>query len=309
MPEFTWWTGGMIDSLDTPDGRLAYRYWKEAQRAPKTLIGIHGFGGQNDNYIGLGEALKPDVAVYAIDLAGNGESGTRGDVESRAVHLRNLETLSALVRARHPNAKHFVAGYSLGAAYAALWAAQSRAAESRVAQGWAAQDSAAQGHQDFSGLILFAPPYRNVLTPPPAMRRIFNLWAAIMPTFRLRMDLRSDDSIDPRYVFAAQGERFIRRRTLRLLRVSMEVVAASKAALPDVKIPTLIVHGDADPVAHPGSARIAYYRIGASDKTLHWVRDAQHDLYDVLSGIKSSAVSDAQRALVVGPVRAWLETH
>ena len=290
-PEFTWWEGGALGTLDTPDGRVAYRFWDEARHAPKTLIGIHGFGGNSDNFIALGEALKPHIAVYAIELHGNGLSGQPGDVNDRAVHFRNLDALLAWVQARHPNAQRYVAGYSLGVAYAALWAAQ------------------ADRSADFSGLILFAPPYRNILTPPPHMRAVFNLWTRLMPTFRLKMNVLPDEGTYSRYAFAMRDRHFIRRRTLRSLKVSMDIVTESKSALPYVTLPTLIVHGDADPIARPGGARIAHYRLGATDKTLHWVPGAQHDLYDVLSGFKCSDVNDAQRALVIEPVCKWLESH
>ena len=268
---------------------MAYRYWDEARQAAKTLIGIHGFGGNRDNYIALGEALKSDTAVYAIDLHGNGQSGQPGDTPDRALHFRDLEALLTLVRSRHPGARHYLAGYSLGAAYAALWTARRP--------------------NVFSGLILFAAPFSNVLTPPPKMRAVFSVWARLMPTFRLGLRVPTEDGIDPRYVFAAQQSDFISKRTLRSLKVSMDVVPDSRKALPHVTLPTLILHGDADPVAQPAGARLAYDGLGAEDKTLHWIPGAQHDLYDVVSGFKSSAVTDEQRALVIRPVRDWLERH
>jgi len=289
MPEYTWWTGGRVEYLDTGDGRVAYRGWEESQNAPKTLLGIHGIGGNSDNYIALGEVLKPDVAVYAIDLAGSGESGTPGDVKNRTVHRRNLDALSALIRSRHPNAKHYVAGYSLGSAYAPAWIARN-------------------GHA-LSGLILFAPPYRNVFKLPLHLAIAFHVLAMIAPQRRIRVGGRSQDGADPRYRFEMSDGKFIRERTLRALKVSAEMVPIGERALPQVTIPTLIIHGDADAVSLPEGARIAYERLGAIDKTLHWVPGAQHDLYDVLSGIKSSAVSDEQRVQVIQAVRDWLEKH
>jgi alpha-beta hydrolase superfamily lysophospholipase len=289
MPDYTWWSGGQVAHLDTPDGRLAYRYWEESKDATRTLIGIHGLGGNNDNYIALGEALKPGVAVYAIDLAGNGESGTAGDVAGREVHVRNLEALSALIRARHPSARHYLAGYSLGAAYASVWAANH-----------------ANTH---SGLILFASPFRSVIRPPKHLELIFRVLAAIAPRRRISVKFRSETGVDPRYVFEMSSRRFIRTRTLRSLKVALDTLPAGERALPQITIPTLIVHGDADRVALPEGARLAHQRLGATDKTLRWIPGAQHDLHDVLSGIKRSDVSDAQRAPVIEIVREWLANH
>jgi len=289
MTEYSWWTGGQVEAIDTPDGRLAYRFWDEARDAHKTLLGIHGIGGNNDNFIALGEALKPDVAVYAIDLDGHGQSGTPGDVADRGVHMRNLDALSELIRWRHPSARHFIAGYSLGAAYAPAYVARN-------------------GNR-FDGLILLAAPYRSILTPPKHVELIFRALAAIAPRGALPVGARSEDGIDPRYVFEMKSDKFIRARTLRSLKVSLDMVSLGERALSRVAIPTLIVHGDADPVARPDGAQLAHDRLGASDKTLRWIPGAKHDLYDVVSGVKSSDVSDAQRALVIDAVREWLADH
>jgi alpha-beta hydrolase superfamily lysophospholipase len=289
MPEFSWWTGGQVEYLDTPDGRVAYRCWPESRDAAKTLLGIHGLGGNSDNYIALGEALKPGVAVYAIDLAGHGESGTPGDVESREVHLRNLDALAGLICSRHPNARHYVAGYSLGAAYAPLWIARNG--------------------RTHDGLILLAAPYRNIFKLPLHWEIAFRILSKVAPRRRIPVRERSDDGIEPRYRFGMSSEKFIRERTLRLLKVSADAVPAGERALPEVTIPALVVHGDADSVAFPEGARIAYQRLGGRDKTLRWIPGARHDLYDMVSGFKSSEVTDAQRALVIRAVREWLETH
>jgi alpha-beta hydrolase superfamily lysophospholipase len=289
MPEFSWWRGGQVAYLNTPDGRVAYRYWDEARGAAKTVLGIHGIGGNNDNFIALGEALKPDVAVYAIDLAGHGQSGTPGDVDSRDVHLRNLDALAALIRARHPAAQHFVAGFSLGAAYAPVWIARDG--------------------RNCSGLILFAPPYRNAFKLPPHMRVVFRVASRLMPQRFIRIGGRNVDRVEPRYRFEMHSDKFIRRRTLRSLRVAADIVTEGERVLPCVTLPTLIVHGDADQAALPDSAHLAYDRLGAADKTLKWIPGARHDLYDVLSGVKSSDVGDEQRAWVIEAVREWLATH
>jgi alpha-beta hydrolase superfamily lysophospholipase len=298
MPEYTWWSGGQVECLDTHDGRVAYRFWPEARDAKKTLLGIHGLGGNSDNYVALGEALKPDVAVYAIDLTGNGESGTRGDVESREVHMRNLDTLANLIQARHPGAAHFVAGYSLGAAYAPAWVARNGQAPDRINRG-----------QAVSGMILFAPPFRTVFDIPRVLDIAFRALSALIPRYRVPTGIRAEDGLDPRYEFEMESDKFIRARTLRSLKVSADMVPLGERALPDIAIPTLIVHGDADNVAFPESAALAYERLGAADKTLVWVSGAKHDLYDVLSGVKSSEVSDDERAQVVAAVRGWLDRH
>ncbi|HLF28794.1 MAG TPA: alpha/beta fold hydrolase [Anaerolineae bacterium] len=289
MTEYSWWVGGQIGYLDTGDGRVAYRYWDEARQAPRTLLGIHGLGGNSENYIALGEALQPEVAVYAIDLAGNGESGTPGDVAGHTVHWRNLDALSAFIRAQHPQARRYLAGYSLGAAYAPAWVARNGRA--------------------VSGLILFAPPYRNVFKLPPHVAIAFQVLTRLMPRRYIRVVARSNQRIEPRYLFEMSSDKFIRARTLRALKASADIVPIGERALPHVTLPTLIVHGDADAVAKPDGARLAYARLGAADKTLAWIPGAQHDLYDVLSGVKNNAVSDEQRAQVIGVVREWLERH
>lgn len=283
------WQGGEVEFIDTANGRVAYRHWPKAQDASRILIGIHGIGGNSDNYIAIGEALKPDVAVYAIDLAGNGQSGTAGDVQSTDVHFRNLDALWALVQKRHAQARHYVAGYSLGAAYAPAWITRRRIAT--------------------AGLLLFAPPFHSALMLSQPWSTIFALTVKLMPMRKIYMGPRRNGYSDPRFLHGVNSDRFISHRTLRSLKVSLDIVAIGQRALCDICTPTLIVHGDEDVIARPEGAQIAFDALAGDDKTLHWVCGADHYLYDVLHGIKDSKITDAQRGLVIQPVHDWLERH
>jgi alpha-beta hydrolase superfamily lysophospholipase len=286
---FTHWSGGEVAFIDTADGRVAYRYWPEAQGASRTLIGIHGIGGNSDNYIAVGEALKPDVALYAIELTGNGQSGAPGDVKSIDVHFRNLDALWTRIQKRHAHARHYVAGYSLGAAYAPAWITRR--------------------HIAIAGLLLFAPPFHNAMMLSRPWSLIFRIVVRLMPHRRIYMGPRKNGYSDPRREYVALSDGFITHRTLRSLKVSSDMVAIGRRALREIRIPALIIHGDEDDLARPQGALIAFDALSSEDKTLQWVHGGNHYLYDVLNGIKDGHTTDAQRALVLQPMREWLERH
>src|SRR5262249_57450892 len=63
--------GAAHEFLDLPEGRI--RYAKRGSGA-KTVILIHGFGGDLDNWLFNIDALAEDATVYALDLPGHGQS-------------------------------------------------------------------------------------------------------------------------------------------------------------------------------------------------------------------------------------------
>ncbi|KIZ47436.1 MULTISPECIES: acetoin dehydrogenase dihydrolipoyllysine-residue acetyltransferase subunit [Rhodopseudomonas] len=98
--------------VDTPAGRL--RYAKRGDH-DRTIILIHGFGGDLDNWLFNIDALAETGTVYALDLPGHGQS-------AKTVQEPSLAGLSAallgFMQALGIEQAHLV-GHSLGGAVAA----------------------------------------------------------------------------------------------------------------------------------------------------------------------------------------------
>jgi pyruvate dehydrogenase E2 component (dihydrolipoamide acetyltransferase) len=112
--------GPKHDWADLAFGKL--RYAKRGESG-ETVILIHGFGGDLDNWLFNIDALAEKNTVYAIDLPGHGQS-------SKSLTDPSLATLTATVdefmKTADITTAHFV-GHSLGGAIAMQLASQSPA--------------------------------------------------------------------------------------------------------------------------------------------------------------------------------------
>lgn len=112
-------TGPHYEFTDTAAGRL--RYTKRGD-GDNTVLLIHGFGGDLDNWLFNADALAEEATVYALDLPGHGQSTKKVDEPTvtglaKAV-LSFMDTLKI--------AKAHLVGHSLGGAVAMEVARQAK---------------------------------------------------------------------------------------------------------------------------------------------------------------------------------------
>lgn len=104
--------GPRYEFVDTPAGRLRYARRGEGER---TVILIHGFGGDLDNWLFNIDALAENATVYALDLPGHGQS----DKAVKDASLKGLsQALIGFMDALDIKSAHLV-GHSMGGAIAA----------------------------------------------------------------------------------------------------------------------------------------------------------------------------------------------
>ncbi len=99
--------------IETPSGRL--RYASKGEEGGETVVLIHGFGGDLDNWLFNIDALAEWASVHALDLPGHGQS-------SKALDPPGLDALAdaalQLMDALEIEAAHLV-GHSMGGSIAA----------------------------------------------------------------------------------------------------------------------------------------------------------------------------------------------
>ncbi|MBW4934574.1 alpha/beta fold hydrolase [Marinobacter sp. F4206] len=103
-------------------GELEIAYLRNSETTPgDTIVMVHGFGANKDNWTRLANQLTADFNVYAIDLPGHGESSKPLDLgytlEEQTGHL------SAILQALSIGESHMM-GNSMGGAITALYAAR-----------------------------------------------------------------------------------------------------------------------------------------------------------------------------------------
>ena len=82
-------------------------------------------------------------------------------------------------------------------------------------------------------------------------------------------------------------------------RWAAEALAAQGAALSaagSIRLPLLLLYGDADAIADPQAAEELFARVGSTDKTVHCYEDFYHELFN-----------ETGRAAVFADLTAWLE--
>lgn len=102
---------------------LAVRVWNAAaapQDVKRIIIAIHGSSAMGASMHSLAKELRDaSTTVYAPDMRGHGDSGTRrGDIDYRTQLDDDLADLVAAVRAAHPKAALTLLGFSSGGGFA-----------------------------------------------------------------------------------------------------------------------------------------------------------------------------------------------
>ena len=101
---------------------IAFRVWRESPLTPDpklVVIAIHGSSALSSSLHPLAKALSAaGIAVYAPDIRGHGQTGTRGDIDDANELDDDIADLTATVTARHPNAKLVLLGFSSGGGFA-----------------------------------------------------------------------------------------------------------------------------------------------------------------------------------------------
>jgi non-heme chloroperoxidase len=101
---------------------IAYRVWREKPPSADpalVVIAIHGSSSQSASIHPLGKALSAQgIPVYAPDIRGHGDTGTRGDIDYAGQLDDDLADFTAAVHARHPGARLVLLGFSSGGGFA-----------------------------------------------------------------------------------------------------------------------------------------------------------------------------------------------
>ncbi len=100
---------------------IAFRHWDAAAAGPgaPVVIAIHGSSASSSSLHPLAQALNAQgLTVYAPDIRGHGETGTRGDIDYGGQLDDDLGDFVAAVKKRHPDAPLVLVGFSSGGGFA-----------------------------------------------------------------------------------------------------------------------------------------------------------------------------------------------
>lgn len=261
---------------------LYYQCWLPSNEPKAVLLVSHGLAEHSGRYMNIVNHFVPKgYAVYGLDHRGHGKSeGLRGYVERFSYFVNDLDTFLSIVRNKHHDTKIFIVGHSVGGTIATAYAVC---------------------HQDeFDGLILSGATLRVGASVSPGLILVARILSLFLPKMGLYVIDASAISQDNAVVNAYVNDPLVYRGKIRA-RLGTELIRMMHILLnqmPEIYLPTLIMHGTADRLSDPGGSEILYDRLSSRDKTLKLYEGFYHEIF-----------SEPGREQVFTDMEAWLLAH
>jgi len=260
--------------------RGALACWARGNGASGRGVGIlHGLGDHAGRYAHVGQVLaERGFAVQALDLPGHGKSyGKRGHVASWDEYRASVTAWMDRAQAENPARRWTLLGQSMGCFVALDWALENPGRVER--------------------LILSAPPFQLAMRPSMLKVKIAQALVKVWPGFSQgNMILPSMLSHDQAVVREHMDDPLVHYRISARLFYEFQMMRASlQRRAPELKTPTLILHGGDDPIASPeGSER--------------WARLAPPGLVTVrlYPGLFHEVLNEVERDEIIAAMIEWL---
>ncbi len=254
--------------------------WRPEGEPAAVLAVVHGYGEHGGRYGYLVEAVVPlGYAVHVYDLRGHGRSpGRRGHISAFSDYVQDTGAfLQAVGAGEGAEAPVYLLGHSLGGLIAATYV------EERPG--------------GLAGLILSSPFLRLRLPVPGVKRLAASALSRLAPARDVGNTLPASGlSHDPEVVAAYTSDPL--NHHVATARWAAEVLAAQRAALaaaPRLRLPLLVMYGDADPIADPAATRKLFAAAGSTDKRERCYAGFYHELFN-----------ETGRAAVFADLALWL---
>lgn len=238
--------------IDAPGGPLLVRTWEASSPGWIALI-AHGYGEHSGRYQWVAERLvEAGGLVCALDHIGHGRSpGEPVLIEDFEDVVAGVDSVRARVRAEHPDLPVVLIGHSLGGMVAARYAQEHQ--------------------QELAALVLSGPVLGtwHVLD----LLECDEIPNTTIDTEGLSRDpeVGRDYAADPLVWHGG-----FRRTTLRAIDRCLEKINDG----PQLRIPTLWLHGEDDEIVPEADTRTGIDRIRGPEFQEHVYRGARHELFN-----------------------------
>jgi len=260
---------------------LHWQAWLPVGAARAVVVLAHGGLEHSGRYAHVADRLTgAGLVTYAIDFRGHGRSGGRaGQVERMSLLVDDLDRLVRLATERHSGIPVFVVAHSLGA--------------------MVALEYVVAGDRDLAGLVLSGTGI-DVSGIPKLQARVARMLSAAAPNLRLMRFASDGVSRDPDVVRGYDEDPFVFRGRVPVRTAAELLVSADRVTprLASVRLPLLVLHGGADPVATPAGARTVYERAVSVDKTLNVYDGLYHEIFN-----------EPEKDTVIDDVVNWIEAR
>jgi acylglycerol lipase len=255
------------------------RSWLPDHDPDAVIVLAHGLGEHSGRYDVLAAELTAhDFAVYALDHRGHGRSGgARANIDRFAHLVSDFCAFAGRAAKQHPGAPVYVLGHSMGGAIALA--------------------AALRLQSTLRGLVLSAPALAVGAEGQGFRVTLARVLSAVAPNTGAMKVAPSAVSRDPRVVreYAADPLVFHGSVPARTIVELLDAMAELVPQVPQMRLPTLIMHGTADSLVPLSATRPIYQAIGSKDRTIKYYEGLYHEVFN-----------EPERAEVVADLLAWL---
>lgn len=262
---------------------LYYQAWFPNRSAKAAIALVHGLGEHCDRYDMMAATLTDaGYALFGFDNQGHGRSkGQRGHVEQWQDYRDNVCAFLATVRDHEPTLPIFILGHSLGGLIVLDYVLS-------------------QPVNNLAGVIVSGPPIRPVGVAKPYLVALVRLFSGLFPRLSLNIGMGSNTlSRDPEIIQQTQADPLIHSvATLRWGAEAMKAIAYVRQHISALKLPILLIHGEADSINDVSGSEELYRGVAIADKTLKIYPGNYHEPHN-----------DLDRHQVMQDLVTWLDTH
>ncbi len=270
--------------LTTPDGiRLHTVSWLPAGDPRAAVLLVHGIAEHSGRYAHVAAHLNAQgYAVYSFDHRAHGQSSgePRSFIADFDLPVADTRLVFEALQAQQPGKKLFIYGHSMGSFVTLLFAMRYQA--------------------ELAGVISSGCPLTIDTTVPAAVVMIGNILNSILPMLPLvKLELAAI-SRDPAVVTAYNNDPLVVQTPVRVRMATSynQALKALRPALGQLRVPLLLLHGEADRIAPVSGSQLVYDQAGAGDKTLKRYPGLYHEIHN-----------EPEKAQVLADITDWLNAH